>query len=97
MRVCCGKQTIICQLACHLLISQKILIRQGAVTEVMNGRGNSKFYQALRYELRRNMAEVSHQLQDSDQGRESDRLFIRTKARIRQLQADIAKVMREHS
>ena len=38
------------------------------------------------------MAKVSHQLQDSDQGRESDRLFIRTKARIRQLQAGIAKV-----
>ena len=43
------------------------------------------------------MAEVSCQLQDSDQGKESDRLFIRTKARVEQWQADIAKVLRERS
>ena len=52
---------------------------------------------AKEYELRKNMAEVSCQLQDSDQGKESDRLFIRTKARVEQWQADIAKALRERS
>ena len=44
-----------------------------------------------------NLAKVSYQLQSRDKGREFDKLFRSTKARMDQLQADIAKVIRECS
>ena len=44
-------------------------------------------------ELARDMAEMSYQMQDSSQGKESNDLLIHTKARIKQIQLAIGEAM----
>ena len=44
-------------------------------------------------ELARDMAEMSYQMQDSSQGKESNELLIHTKARIKQIQLAIGEAM----
>ena len=51
----------------------------------MRREAQAKQRRAREYEFRRNVAEVSDQLKDSDQGSESEKLFISIKARIKRL------------
>ena len=50
--------------------------------------------EAREHNLRRDMAEVSHQLQGEGLGGESNSAFISTKARLWQILTDIVEVMK---